>query len=155
MQTCLIYIEIIHDIKEKKWSWYAKTWYLWRRKFLIGWSKKRLRHRCFSVNFVKFLRTPFYEAPSGGFYFFKKLPFSVLIFSDENNIAKLAFDMWGNCSNRLWYSLETSNSFLKSLQHRCFPVNFAKFLRTSFSQKTSGQLLLSFLFILLFCHPVN
>ena len=27
----------------------------------------------------------------------------------------------------------------------CFPVNFAKFLRTSFLQKTSGQLLLHFL----------
>ena len=27
--------------------------------------------------------------------------------------------------------------------HRCFPVNFAKFLRTPFSQNTSGRLLLS------------
>ena len=26
----------------------------------------------------------------------------------------------------------------KSLWHRCFPVNFAKFLRTSFLQNTSG-----------------
>ena len=30
----------------------------------------------------------------------------------------------------------------KRLWHRCFPVYFAKFLRTSFSQKTSGRLLL-------------
>ena len=30
----------------------------------------------------------------------------------------------------------------KSLWHRCVPVNFAKFLRTPFLQKTSGQLLL-------------
>ena len=28
--------------------------------------------------------------------------------------------------------------------HRCFPVNFAKFLRTLFSQNTSGRLLLNF-----------
>ena len=28
--------------------------------------------------------------------------------------------------------------------HRCFPVNFAKFLRTPFQQDTSRQLLLSF-----------
>ena len=56
---------------------------------------------------------------------------SVLIISDENNIAKLAF---GNCYNRLWYSLETCNSLLKSLQYRCFPVNFANFLRTSFTE---------------------
>ena len=29
------------------------------------------------------------------------------------------------------------------LWHRCFPVNFAKFLRTTFLQNTSGRLLLS------------
>ena len=28
----------------------------------------------------------------------------------------------------------------KSLWHRCFPVNFAKFLRTKFLQNTSGRL---------------
>ena len=31
----------------------------------------------------------------------------------------------------------------KRLRHRCFPVNFVKFLRTSFLQNTSGRLLLS------------
>ena len=30
----------------------------------------------------------------------------------------------------------------KSLWHRCFPVNFAKFLRISFLQSTFGRLLL-------------
>ena len=33
----------------------------------------------------------------------------------------------------------------KSLWHRCFPVNFAKFLRTPFLQNTSGRLLLIFI----------
>ena len=32
----------------------------------------------------------------------------------------------------------------KNLWHRCFPVNFAKFLRTPFLQSTSGRLLLEF-----------
>ena len=32
----------------------------------------------------------------------------------------------------------------KKLWHRCFPVNFVKFLRTPFSQNTSGRLLLNF-----------
>ena len=32
--------------------------------------------------------------------------------------------------------------FKKCLWHRCFPVNFGKFLRTPFLQKTSGQLFL-------------
>ena len=31
----------------------------------------------------------------------------------------------------------------KRILHRCFPVNFAKFLRTPFSQNTSERLLLS------------
>ena len=88
----------------------------------------------------------FYGTPPVAASIFKKLPFSVLIFSDENNIAKLAFDMWGNCSSRLWYSLETYNSFLKSLQYRCLPVNFPKFLKTSFLQKTSEQLVLYFFY---------
>ena len=30
----------------------------------------------------------------------------------------------------------------RRLGHSCFPVNFAKFLRTSFLQNTSGRLLL-------------
>ena len=35
--------------------------------------KKRLLHRCFPVNFVKFLRTPFYRIPlSDCFYIFAK-----------------------------------------------------------------------------------
>ena len=51
----------------------------------------------------------------------------------------------------LWYSLcyyisMARVSFLIKLKknrlwHRCFPVNFVKFLRTSFLQNTSGQLL--------------
>ena len=34
----------------------------------------------------------------------------------------------------------------KRLWHRCFPVNFAKFLRTSFSQNTSGSCFCNFQF---------
>ena len=38
----------------------------------------------------------------------------------------------------------TGNHLCQSLWHRCFPVNFAKFLRTPFLQNTSGHLLLAF-----------
>ena len=34
----------------------------------------------------------------------------------------------------------------KRLWHRCFPMNFVKFLRTPFLQNTSGRLLLHFTF---------
>ena len=38
--------------------------------------------------------------------------------------------------------LRPGTLFKKILWHRCFPVNFAKFLRTSFLQNTCGRLLL-------------
>ena len=38
--------------------------------------------------------------------------------------------------------LRSATLLKKKLWHRCFPVNFAKFLRTPFVQKTSGQLLI-------------
>ena len=38
----------------------------------------------------------------------------------------------------------------KRLWHRCFPTNFVKFLRTPFSQNTSGRLLLNVIFALTF-----
>ena len=37
---------------------------------------------------------------------------------------------------------EVFNFLKRRLQHRCFPVNFAKFLRAPFLQNTSGRLLL-------------
>ena len=36
----------------------------------------------------------------------------------------------------------SSEKLKKRLWHRCFPENFAKFLRTPFLQNTSGRLLL-------------
>ena len=50
-------------------------------------------------------------------------------------------------------------NFLKFTgKHRCFPVNFAKFLRTPFVQNTSGRLLLKPLIVHLIlgcCFTVN
>ena len=40
----------------------------------------------------------------------------------------------------------------KSLWHRCFPVNFAKFLRTPFLQNTPGRLLLNRTDFVFFCY---
>ena len=42
----------------------------------------------------------------------------------------------------LYQSLGPATLLKKRLWHRCFPVNFAKFLRTPFLQTTSGRLLL-------------
>ena len=45
--------------------------------------------------------------------------------------------------------LRPATVFKKRLWHKCFPVNFVKFLRTPFLQNTSGRLLLSKVFSLL------
>ena len=39
-------------------------------------------------------------------------------------------------------SLRPATLFKKRLWHRCFPLNFAKFLRAPFLYNTSGQLIL-------------
>ena len=51
-------------------------------------------------------------------------------------------------SKKIWQSLllnKVAGLLKKRLWHRCFPVNFAKFLRTPFSQNTSRRLLLALL----------
>ena len=45
----------------------------------------------------------------------------------------------------MFLGLKPATLLKKRLRHRCFPVNFAKFLRTSFLQNTSGRLLLCML----------
>ena len=44
-----------------------------------------------------------------------------------------------------WWSCrpEAATLLIKRLLHRCFPVNFAKFPRTTFLQNTAGRLLLN------------
>ena len=58
---------------------------------------------------------------------FKKLLFSLLKFSDENNIAKLVIDMWWNCSNRLCQL--TFPEFI-NFQNFLFCLYFGKFVNS-------------------------
>ena len=51
-------------------------------------SKKRLRHRCFPVNFVKFLRTPFLQNTSGRLLLFTVSDISSDVISYNN------FSLW-------------------------------------------------------------
>ena len=62
--------------------------------------------------------------------------FSLLIFSGENNIAKLAGDIWGYCFNRLCHLLYNwirMNKIFKSSGSQMFykiavVINFTKFI---------------------------
>ena len=55
--------------------------------------------------------------------------------SHENTCARVSFLI-------KLQALQPATLSKRRLWHRCFPVNFVKFLRTPFSQNTSGRLLL-------------
>ena len=54
------------------------------------------------------------------------------------NLYKTVNQKYSTCA----WGLEPATLLKKRLWHRCFPVNFVKFLRTPFLKSTSGRLLL-------------
>ena len=128
---------------------------------LLKWScrtqacnfiKKRLWHGCFPENFVKFLTTPSLQNTSGRLllkavnYFRKKnlnhqkqSPRGVLL-----NFAK--FTVKHLCQSLPFNKiagLRPATLLKERLWHRCFLVNFAKFLRTLFFTEQLWWLLLN------------
>ena len=69
---------------------------------------------------------------------------SLLIFSNENNIAKLVGEIVStDCVSYLEAATRgVLRNFAKFTRNWCFPVNFPKFPKTPFSQNISGRLLL-------------
>ena len=63
----------------------------------------------------------------------KKVFLEVSLNSQKNTCARVSFLI-----------KRPATLFKKKLWHGCFPVNFAKFLRTPFLQNTSGRLILRF-----------
>ena len=81
--------------------------------------KKRLWHRCFPVNFAKLLRTLFYRTP----------PVAASVHCTLH--CKIARSNGSGVSvKNLLLKMSTATLLKKRLWDRCFPVNFAKFLRT-------------------------
>ena len=115
--------------------------HLWQNPFLRMIAKvcsqqfylKRLHHRCYAVNFAKLSRTSLSDTPLNGCLRFQT--------SLENGTCVI---------NRgcvflqlyLVYVLRPATLLKKRLWYRCFPVNFAKFLRTPFVTKNLRWLLL-------------
>ena len=102
-------------------------------------------HRCFRVNFAKFLRTPFLQSTSGRL----RLQFTIYIFTLLNifseavaqrcSVKKMFLEILQNSKenscDRVFFlnkvaGLGPATLLKKRLWHRCFPMNFAKFLRT-------------------------
>ena len=80
------------------------------------------------------------EAATGG-VLWKKLLLKILQNSKENTCDKVSF--------LIKLHAAPATLLKKRLWHWCFPVNFAKFLRTPFSNNTFGQLLLMLLILYL------
>ena len=57
-------------------------------------------------------------------------------------VKKVFLEISQNSQENPFYQRLFFNNQKKSIWHRCFPVNFTKFLRTSFLHNTFGQLLL-------------
>ena len=115
--------------------------------------KKRLWHRCFPVNFAKLLWLQLFL----GYMLLIKLPASCNYWSNHRSNhqrCSVKIRVLRNFANFTGKHLCQSLSFNKvaglrpatllkeRLWRRCFPVNFAKFLRASFLQNTFGRLLL-------------
>ena len=94
--------------------------------------KKRLWHRCFPINFVKFLRTPFLQNTSGRLLLHVLKKYLLCTLSRSSLVQ--------TCHYYLLYYFEvkkqkqsfankisTYNAIKKRLQHRCFPGKFANF----------------------------
>ena len=101
-------------------------------------SKNRSTHRRCSFkkdvlkNFAKFWRTPFFEEHLRELLLFFETGFYVT--SSKHLCQSLFFNKVAG--------LRPATLLKKRLWDRCFLVNFVKFLRTHFSQNTSGRLLL-------------
>ena len=115
-------LDIIHDVRLEVWQF---------------WKSSNLRYsKVFQNEFLywKYYKT-FQKQPREMFY--KKVVLT--------NFAKFTGK---HLSHSFFFNkvagLSPATLFKKRLRHRCFPMNFAKFLRTPFLQNISGRLLLIF-----------
>ena len=109
--------------------------------------KRRHWHRCFPMNFIKLLRTPFLKEHLR--WLLLKVCLETWTLQDRSSHRTCSVRE-GVCRNFAGKHLcqspffdkaagfRSANLLKKGPWHTCFPVNFVKFLRTPFSQNTSG-----------------
>ena len=116
-----------------------------RVSFLIKWQtppatllKRRLWHRCFPVNFAKFSIQEhlFLQRTSGGCF----CNYNLQIYNAADPLF-ISETVVRSCSVK---KVKAYNFIKKSIWHRCFPVNFAIFLRTPFFTEHLRWLLLHY-----------
>ena len=102
---------------------------------------KKIRwHRCFPLNFAKFLRKPFYINTSGQLHQSSNN-------DDEEDGAEYNVNRISNSLWQMFFKIgvrpatllkrDSCNFIKKRLQNRCFPMKFTKFLKTLFLQNIS------------------
>ena len=106
------------------------------------WSllKTRLRQSCSLAKFQKKYSLPFYlkrKSRTGVFLWILKI-FSACNFIKNETPAKVL-------SRAFWNSFQPATLLRTRLWHRCFPMNFTKFLRTPILQNICEGLLLMIL----------
>ena len=92
------------------------------------YQKMRLQHRCFSVNFTKFLKAPFLQNTSG------RLLLKPQWNRSRNLQVFFKIDVL-KCFGKFTGNYICRGHFLvvkNRLQHRCFPVNFTKYITILF-----------------------
>ena len=100
-------------------TWKHLCWSLFGDFQAYKFIKKRLQHRCFPVNIAKFLRTAFFIEH---LWWLQKQPPEVFY----KRTFKIFFQAY--------------NFIKKRRQHRCSPVNIAKFLRAPISTNICEKL---------------
>ena len=103
--------------------------------------KKRLRHSCLPVNFSKDLKTTIIQNTSNGLFlivshFSSDISSHPEVFYKKSNRENFAKFTRNPLCQSFVFSKVASTLLKKRLWHRCFPVNFAKFLRTPFFYRT-------------------
>ena len=119
----------------RKFTKLTCTWHLYQSLILIkfwgpqacNFFDKRLRHKCFLVNFVKFLGTPFLQNTSGRLFLTSRSSHLQMLF--KIGVLKALLKKLAG-----W---RQATLLIKRLQQRCFPVKFAQILRTYFLQNAS------------------
>ena len=115
-------------------------WFLlkvWKPLVLFYSSKKVHKNKQI---FIKTPKNPFL----GHFLDFLGSPDRLVLFF-KDMFFYFFYDTLSSCKiSEKTGSLRPATLLKKRLWHRCFPVNFAKFLRTPFLNNTSGRLLLHF-----------
>ena len=111
-----------------------------------------LQHRCFTVKFAKFLKTPFLQNISCSCFWQVRVTISNSLFSEAATggvvYKKVFLKISQNSQETTWEpGLRPATLLKKRLWHTCFPVNFAKFLRSPFLQNTSWRQLVFFLLL--------